>query len=411
MGSCCNTKSGKINKFLILLLLDLLDVAVNWFFYTKVVTMKPGLVYGPVNPKYRWSILAFCIVGSLTLVLETMQNVDDLRRKKLYPCLTHSLTNFMNIVLEDVPLLTLNLILAVCHDGNVTVISLVKATVCIVIIVIRVLVMIVYWTRRLNKSRFEYICDVLSTIGLFYAAAVCISIQLLNIFPIDNKGFIVTENPDKFNRFEFVRNKYLHDVGVYANWPIDSLAADNSNKIWLCEIEEILKHGSLHVAIRSDADVYVTSSQAYNLCTTKLDGNECFRVHENSTIEYLSSNYAHNASMKYGFDILFEKKLPVEFQYLAGYIDYAINRVSEDSNGNKKCFSIGSTKPMIYAKYPLRSANLSFLKFNDEMGSYSFYDQNYDLHTASKIWKTGLIGCDSTGDLGPKLSSNINLSC
>jgi hypothetical protein len=403
------TKSGKVLKFIILLFLDLLDVAVDWFFYTKVSLLQPGLVYGPIDSKYRWTILAFCIVGSLTLILETMQNADDLRKMKRYPFLTQSLTNFLNIVLEDVPLLTLNLILAVCHDGNVTVVSLVKASVSIAIIVIRVIIMIVTsWIRKHKKSRFDYICDIFSTCGLFIAAALCITIQLLNIFPIDRRGFIVTDNPDKFNHLDYVRTKYLDNVGVYASWPIDS-RPQNPDKIWICEIGEILKHGRLLVSIRSNKDTHETNGQNYSFCITRHHRDNCFSVSANKTIHELDAADVNSTSMKYGFDVVFERKPPVEFQYLAGYIDFAINRVSTDAHGHKRCSSL-DLQPMFYAKYPFRSSNLTHLKFNEVVG-YGFYNVDFDLHMASKIWKTGIIGCDSTGDSGPKLSSTINLSC
>lgn len=37
-----NTKPGKYVKFFILIILDLINVIVDWYFYTKVQLIKPG---------------------------------------------------------------------------------------------------------------------------------------------------------------------------------------------------------------------------------------------------------------------------------------------------------------------------------------------------------------------------------
>jgi hypothetical protein len=37
-----NTKPGKYVKFFILLILDMINVIVDWYFYTKVQLIKPG---------------------------------------------------------------------------------------------------------------------------------------------------------------------------------------------------------------------------------------------------------------------------------------------------------------------------------------------------------------------------------
>ena len=102
------------------------------------------------------------------------------------------------------PLLVLNLMIALCRDGDVTYISLAKASLCIVCVIIRfVLMILVYWIFEKKKSRFEFTCDIISTIGLVAVAILSVTIQLLNNFPIDRNGLIKIVDPDTFDRYAF----------------------------------------------------------------------------------------------------------------------------------------------------------------------------------------------------------------
>jgi hypothetical protein len=44
--SCSGTK---FLKFFALLVLGLINLGVDWFFYTRVELIQPGLIYGPPN--------------------------------------------------------------------------------------------------------------------------------------------------------------------------------------------------------------------------------------------------------------------------------------------------------------------------------------------------------------------------
>ena len=104
--------------------------------------------------------------------------MDDLFEKKKFPILTQSFSNFLVIFFEYIPLLTLNLIVTLCRDGEPTTISLVKASVGICVVALRFLLMVlVYWIFDSKKSRFTFFIDILSTFGLFVIALVSISIQ------------------------------------------------------------------------------------------------------------------------------------------------------------------------------------------------------------------------------------------
>ena len=126
----------------------------------------------------KWTIFAFCNISCVSFIIETVQNADDLFEKKKIPFLTQSLSNFLVIFFEDIPLLVLNLIVTLCRDGEPTTISMVKSSAGIAIVVLRFFLMIlVYWLLDSKKSRCGFFMDIMSTFGLFVIALISISIQ------------------------------------------------------------------------------------------------------------------------------------------------------------------------------------------------------------------------------------------
>lgn len=160
-NTCCwkfiNTKPGKYIKFFVMLILDLIDVGIDWFFYAQVQLIQPGLVYGPPHSTISWCLFAFCIVSVFCLFVETLQNADDLFFGHRIKWLTQSLSNFIVIYLEDIPLLVINLIVTICRDGDPTVITVVKASAGIAIVVLRTtLMLLIYWLFEAKKNRLDF---------------------------------------------------------------------------------------------------------------------------------------------------------------------------------------------------------------------------------------------------------------
>lgn len=369
--------------------------------------IKPGLVYGPPEESVKKTIFSFCIVAVFGFFIETIQNVDDLLVKKKLPFLSQPLTNFILIVFEDIPLLILNLIITVCRDGEPTLISVIKASVCIGVVVIRVTLMVIYhWFIDVKKNRFDLVMDALSTVGLVVIGALSISIQLLNNFPTNPYGYIQAVDPVTFNRMHYVTNKYLKDVGIYATWPLDS--NETTNYIYLADITDVMSQTYLSFEINTNFD---KSAKSYNVCfaKTKIKQETCFQIN-NSTYSTLlnatSKDLFNNQAIKYKLEITKEPAL--NMIYLIGYIDYNLNRLSfNDSNCEQK-----SINSMIYAKFLpyFQTTNLTYLRDNNQLG-YSFYNLKTDLVTVDHLWKTGVVGCEMAGDLGPKFNKEIHLVC
>ena len=418
-----NTRPGKILKFVILLILDLIDVAVDWYFYTKVKLIEPGLVYGPPEEKYQKAVFAFCIVSTLVLLIETIQNADDLGKEKKIPFLTQSLTNFLTIVFEDVPLLFLNLIFTLCRDGDVSIISLTKASLCIVCVLVRfVLVILVYWIFERKKTRFEFICDSISTLGLILVAFLSIAIQLINIFPVD---LSIIKN---FDRNAFYSNKYFTNVGIYMRWQPQESANSVDYKdfrLWLANINEVEINKGLEIKFRMNTD-FQNYDKNYTICITKsikMNGT-CYQVSNNSRIikpiDVNSEEFKLTANeLNYGYDLKLIRR-PGDFKHLLGYIEFNMKTLR---NNSKICHDFYNTTTnndhlLVYAqtqylhKNPINSLPSNYyFKYNEGVGYYSLFNLKFDLQVANQIWRTGIISCKANGDKGPKLNRNIEILC
>lgn len=402
-----NTKPGKYIKFLYCFFL----IWSTWEsigFYAKVQLVQPGLVYGPPDVSVRWTTLAFCIISTICFFIESIQNGDDIFTNKKLPFLSQSLTNFLVIYFEDIPLLVLNLIVTLCRDGDPTVISVIKASVGIAVVVIRlILMLLVYWLFDTKKSRFHFICDILSSIGLLLIAGISIAIQLLNNFPTNSSGIVQAVDPAQFNRMSYITDKYLKNVGIYSRWPLED-QTNSSKYIWLADITEVVQNSYLQIGIRTD---YEINNQNYTLCITKLSQTNCYLVQDSKAVKINSVDLSSGVLSTNGYDLAFSKEPAQDYVYLVGYIDYNLNKFVSNNQGEKTC-SVSTASSVIYAKFPTitNTKDMTYLR-NDTGTEFYFYDYKWNLLTVDKFWKTGVLSCSMSGDLGPKLSRELRLSC
>lgn len=419
--TCCwkfiNTRAGRFFKFFVLLFLGVINLVVDWFFYTKVELIQPGLVYGPPHERLRLIIFICCVIATIGFFIEVLHNLDDLSKKRKIRLLTLSLTNFIQIYFEDLPLLILNLLITACHDGQPTMIAVIKSTVCIVMFVIRFILMIAYRCFvQAKRSRSKSVLDILSTIGLVLTFLISVKIQLLRIFPTHSNGGFMVADPMQFTTMNFATYKYLDKVAIYTKWPIENgrnsseITSDLVDKhyLWLADITDVIDNTFLSINLQTN---YNSVQDNFTVCITKKSTKECFLFDGDSG--YFSYVSPDKVSIDAGFEA-FEMTITKEpaqlFKYSIGYLDYNLNKFVSFKNKTTRCMK---AKPdhLIYAKYlPFsESESNAYLK---KLGStFSFYDGTLDLLPVKKLWKTGILGCQMSGDLGPKLNEQLKIRC
>ena len=107
------------------------------------------------------------------------------------------------------------------------------------------------------------------------------------------------------------------------------------------------------------------------------------------------------------YEMVITKEPAQSYRYLLGYIDYNMNKVSSDG----ACTSNQVVGSMLYAKFmPFwEGETKSHLR---PMGDrFALFNRGIDLQTVDKFWRTGVFGCQMSGDLGPKFNQRLRIDC
>ncbi|CAF4418030.1 unnamed protein product, partial [Rotaria sp. Silwood2] len=232
-----NRRSYKISVLLIICTLNIVDLLVDWYFCMSKIAIQKGLVFGPPPRNILLAILTFCIISTFTSLLEIIQITRDTYQNRL-TSLFGRITSCLTLWFEDVPLLTLNLLLVICRDGEVTYISLAKAIIGIVAALIRFLfILLNKWLIRHDyqrKDNLSQFFNAISTIGVILVFILSISIHTIASLPIDHFGRIYLGKPSDFTRFKFAHQKYFNNVGLFLR------SSNDYNKyIYLTNIDNI----------------------------------------------------------------------------------------------------------------------------------------------------------------------------
>lgn len=424
-SSCCHTfvhsKSAKFLKFFVLLVLGCINLCIDWFFYTRVDLIEPGLVYGPPNRKLKLTIFTFCVISSAGLVVEIIHNVDDISEKRKIRILSAQLTGFIDIAFTDLPMLILNLIITACHDGQPTLISVVKSSVCIVVIVVRFMIMTInkcaHFGSNKKRSSFMAVLETLTTIGLILALLISVKIQLLRIFPTRHDGFgFLRPDPLKFKSMDFIKQTYTNNVGIYAQWPLKSnynqMLTNNSssdNFIWITDVNDVIDQTYIEIQIETNFSRTYSAKNTYTTCFSKKHTKECFTMNTNSRYFERTRTAFNSSDLTEKFLLTLTKEPSQPYRYLAGYIDYNLNILSSNHTNDFNECTKGRLASVVYAYqiYPWTYRNY----FRSTGEFFSFYNRKVDLNSVDEYWRTGVLACKMSGDLGPKYNERIRLKC
>lgn len=417
----------KYLKFFVLFILGFVNLSVDWFFYTRIELIEPGLVYGPPEHILKTTIFSFCICATIGFFLEIIYNLDSCcnRKNRRLRFISHSLTNFISVVVTDLPILTLNLIVTACHDGNPTLISIAKSSICIIIVTVRSIFMIIhkcFSARQKTRKLWKSILDIISACSLVAVFLISIKIHLLRVFPISGYSLKINVNPLEFKTLDFMSSKYFNGVGIYAaintlNPGMNKETSLYNNKkisgayIWLADINEVIQETYLKLNIRTN---YHDRNSNFSLCLSKSNAQiyneECYIFDSKSQHLTHINNNQTLINGKYDSYYMIISYTPAQaYKHLLGYLDY---NLKYENSTSKECTD-ANISSLLYAKFlpAWPEKHKSHLKNHGRPDRFFFYNKNIDLYTVDKLWRTGVINCKMSGDLGPKLNQRIQMTC
>lgn len=286
--------------------------------------------------------------------------------------------------------------------------------------------------------------DVLSTIGLFLVVLISVKIQLLRIFPTRaSGGFFRVSDPFKFKNMDFVRFKYLDNVGIYAQWPFTNKQQGTNNNatgnelgyLWLADINEVIDETFLGIRIRTDYEQNQNGNYTLCLAKSRLEGKkpflrlkkifigiiiityffiECYKMNKDTGyFNKVSSGTARDraalqVTSLVTYNMLITKEPRQAYRYLHGYIDYNMNKISDDQ---RECVSNQEVGSILYAKFMPFVEGESKSHMRPMADRFSLFNREVDLQTVDKYWRTGVLSCQMTGDLGPKYNQRLRVEC
>lgn len=296
------------------------------------------------------------------------------------------ITNCLTLWLEDVPLLTLNILIVICRDGEVTYVSIAKAAIGMIASILRLLSIILNkWLIRHDyerKDHFSQIFNTISTIGVVIVFILSIAIHIIAHLPIDNFGRLYLEKPSDFQQFRFAHQKYFHRVGLFLQSPND----DGANRyIYLTDIENIIGNQTktFIYSINEDRDVFCVNEK-------------CFKQIDKSTIE---SHIRTMSDKLIDYTIRFEFRQPDDY-YVLGNIEYYLVRCEYRNQ-----FIDQDLKKIFFHYYRFKSSfnqiKTPLLINGNRNTTYRFYDVHEDFDPIEQLWKTGLSRCSTTSSFRP----------
>ena len=302
------------------------------------------------------------------------------------------ITNCLSLWLEDVPLLTLNLLLVICNDGEVTYISLAKAIIGIVAALLRSLSIVLNkWLIRHDYQRKDHLSqffNTISTAGVILVFLISTSIHIIASLPIDNYGRIHLGKPSDFQQFKFAHQKYFDDVGLFLRFPntIDQY-------IYVADIEHVIENSSTHVmfSINEKENVFCLN-RTNQLCFIQMNDSKILPYDQSLNEKFIN------------YSFIFEFRHPDTY-YLLGDIVYNIIRC------DFKNFYIDDNKfSLRYFQYkPIENKTMTTMIFDSYNQTYRFYDKETDFLSIENLWKTGLSRCASTSSFTPHRFQEVSI--
>ncbi|XP_060072673.1 uncharacterized protein LOC132552508 [Ylistrum balloti] len=411
----CFFNLRKLSVLLVSMFADLFDFVSDWLFYFDLVLSEDGLVFGPHEALTIKMTFVFCIIGSVTFVVEIIFNFIEYDKDNNTVEVVSEFVTFTTLLIEDLPQIAINVHIAMCREEATNTIQIVKASAAMFEVLIKLaFVWIKYAIKKRQGGR--------EADKIRKGLTISTSAILVTIFALCATVFVLTINFQK-SRIDFESdglsdeetNKYLQGVGIFMSLNTSHLQIPNmGDNQWmrLVDLQEVtrLSDSSAGVVL---SYMFTTLPIVYiwvrNHSTSAVNTVSCYRqestvIHKISTqncsdVFSVTAN-STNVSLKFTY-------IPPNRQQPLGDIhsnvQVHLNKCTEEVQPDIVSLKYFQVKPEIIGHMTLTST------VNGDQ--YRYYNVPEDLLSVREVWKTGKLRCDNTGREGPKMDTKLSLSC
>ena len=438
----CNTvkKHSKLLKCIFFLVKELLDCVFDWCLVNELLQREEGLVFGRINNSILGSVIFFSCVGTVFSVIDIINRLFDLRTGS--PFINIGITEFCVVCFEDIPQLSIGIIIVNCKDDTLTVFTFARAVILFCAPGYTLFLFLdEYGNKRTHgfgqwfttKDRDGKQC-------LKERFVLCFGVVILSLLTIITTFSPLGKHKDSYEKriqecesslsyrqdrcnveelrlyrdiSDTPRNKsqkerYLFKVGIYADaadlqYPVSSVR-------WFkfFDVHDILKHGEITTRVMAD----MNSVRIQNFHTRSLQqrtaSDMCYYAHRTND-EYFtkSSNCAmvNETTFHYHFTYISPSQ-----RHVLGDIWFNVLKAHMNS-----CHPIASTRiPKVRyfrAKASINAAGHLSDHLVKNKSKYKFYSADDELVDIIKFWRVESWACDITKSDSPHLKQKIAVPC
>ncbi|XP_021346681.1 uncharacterized protein LOC110446049 [Mizuhopecten yessoensis] len=409
------------------LIVDSIDMISDWLLYHDVVEAKEGLVFGHFENGLTTALLAFSIIGSCLFLFEIITLAFNLTRDDL-PTLLLDTAALLVIWVEDVPQIVINVVIVACRDQPISVVQIIKASICMFGALIKLVIAIVrywYWRRKEEKigskenQRINKWVRIITFPGILLIMLGSIMVFSFTQLTWDNAdGSLKFQNPRRLLDGEYNTDKYFDQVGVYANLaskdggPNVAMATDEW--IRLVDIHDFGERKNTivtHVTFGVGASKFLSIQKPPGSLATA-NFSECYFKNGAFWVLQTSLDRCSIQNQRTVSAVIELRFVEPEGHLLLGDIEYNSD-VYLDNNCNSVI--IPTTQPprlsLRYFKSRLAiSSGVHHLVAPVSVTESKFYSKLH-LQPITEIWKTGFLGCRFTGKSQPTHNTDLPVPC
>lgn len=393
--------------FFIILAIDLADMINDWLLYHDMSVQKQGLVFGPLDSKLLHALLGFSIIGVITFILELVFLGREIFTPDKKPWLDIDYLSAIVIWAEEVPQITLSVIIASCREEGISIFQISKASVVIFGCCFRLLIAIIRYCRRKRRGKYENKKQFKFCSGILMAGLILslIGSALVFIFShvLRDGDKILFQEPTDFMKMKQDTSKYYPGVSIFLDG--NQIRDDNNQSrvqdewIKLVDLTDLdnnmksaqkikfNKKGNLKMQIqtvlsRESSPLRPKKTECYSLA------DKWFISNTTQCTDLFDPNEPSSEIVVY-FDFI-----PQSRQFIMGEIKFNTLTDCLDKDASQK------QSLMRYFKTKTLNADM-FTKFY----------KSGDLIPIKEAWETGFVGCESSGAESPHLDNNIHVDC
>ncbi|XP_033755576.1 uncharacterized protein LOC117338360 [Pecten maximus] len=375
--------------FVLVLCCNLSDFIMDWVFYDDIKNAEDGLVFGPQKNQLVTASFVFCIIGTITFLIELIIDILDYKWNTDLLSDISDVMTVITLLIEDLPQVLINFVIALCREDVTNIVQIMKASSSIIEVIIAVIIMLVKYCRKDEKGKLRKCCFkatlILSAIILAFSAVV---------FYLETNFAKARINFDSHGLEGPEADRYLLGVDIFMkSSALPSITSDQ----WLniTSIQTITRLPSQSQSV----GLLVTAQYVWMMKVPTLSGESlpCYNITQASILNPLPPAQCP------GIPLFTEdsRYITVKLTYVVPNRRQPLGDILYNYQVTDQNCTPVSTPPV----------TLKYFKGKSDRKDDQILIPPSDLQDVREVWKTGRGSCKSTARERPKLSSTMDVPC